>query len=141
MADHLTVEQRSWNMSRIHSGDTKPELALRSILHRNGFRFRLHRKDLPGKPDIVLPKYHIVILVHGCFWHGHPACKRANIPKSNTEYWISKINRNMARDRENEERLTDLGWNVIRIWECEIRNTEEVMARIREKLYVSNKAN
>ena len=134
MADHLSREQRSWNMARIRSGNTKPELALRSMLHRNGFRFRLHTRDLPGKPDIVLPKYRTVVLLHGCFWHGHPDCKRANVPKSNKDYWTQKIGRNIARDKENERDLNTQGWQVIRVWECELRNAEEVMARITKSL-------
>lgn len=107
-------------MSRIRSKDTKPEVGLRRALHRRGFRFRLHRKDLPGKPDIVLPKYRAAIFVHGCFWHGHEGCKVANTPKSNTEFWTAKFATNRERDRLASERLESLGWTVFTIWECEI---------------------
>jgi len=127
--DHLTKEKRSWNMSRIGSKDTKPELLVRSELHRNGFRFRLNGKVsrkiyakgvLPGKPDIVLVKYKTVIFIHGCFWHGHKNCKRSSMPKSNIEYWFSKLKRNKERDADNIIRINNLGWRVIVIWECEI---------------------
>lgn len=110
MADHLTKEKRSWNMSRIRSKNTKPEIIVRSLLHRAGYRFRLHRKDLPGKPDIVLPKYKTVIFVHGCFWHRHKGCKRSNIPKSNKEYWIPKIQKNTKRDKIHYKSLIKDGW-------------------------------
>ncbi len=125
--DHLNKEKRSWNMSRIRSKDTAPELAVRSLLHRNGFRFRLHVKDLPGKPDIVLPKYKTVIEVRGCFWHRHPGCKIATTPSTNTEFWQKKFAQNVARDKENEEKLKQLGWNVIIIWSCELSSIPEVL--------------
>ena len=122
MADHLTKDKRSWNMSRIRSKDTKPELLVRSLLHRRGYRFRLHRKDLPGKPDIVLPKYKTVIFVHGCFWHRHKGCKRCTTPSTNKDYWLAKFERNVKKDRQNKAQLKKLGWNVVMIWECEIKN-------------------
>ncbi len=125
--DTLTKEKRSWNMSRIRSKDTAPELTVRSLLHRNGFRFRLHVKDLPGKPDIVLPKYKTVIEVRGCFWHRHPGCKIATTPSTNTEFWQKKFAQNVARDKENEEKLKQLGWNVIIIWSCELSSIPEVL--------------
>lgn len=120
MVDILTPERRSWNMSRIRSGDTKPEMIVRSLLHQMGYRFRLHRKDLPGKPDIVLPKYETAVFIHGCFWHRHKGCKLANIPKSNTDFWVNKFNRTIKRDKKNQLMLKDLGWKVIVLWECEI---------------------
>ena len=107
-------------MSRIRSKDTKPELIVRSFLHRMGYRFRLHRKDLPGIPDIVLPRYKSVILVHGCFWHRHPGCKYAYSPKSNVAKWNKKFEDNIQRDIQVKEELKVLGWTIITIWECEV---------------------
>lgn len=107
-------------MARIRSKDTKPERVVRSILHRLGFRFRLHRQDLPGKPDIVLPRYKKIVLVQGCFWHGH-TCTLASKPKSNRDYWCKKINRNRLRDRRVRRELLAQGWSVLELWECEIR--------------------
>lgn len=123
MVDHLAKEKRSWNMSRIKGKDTKPEIIVRSILHSMGFRFRIHRKDLSGHPDIVLPKYKTVIFVNGCFWHHHENCKRANIPKSNEDYWIPKLKRVKERDRENYKTLDSAGWKVLVIWECMLKDT------------------
>jgi DNA mismatch endonuclease (patch repair protein) len=125
MTDH---EHRSWNMSRIRSKDTKPEIRLRSSLHRIGFRFRKNDKKLPGKPDIVLPKYRTIILVHGCYWHRHEGCKRATTPKSNTEFWIKKFKRNIARDEEVKSELESMGWHVIIVWECEISSQVKLKA-------------
>lgn len=107
-------------MSRIHSENTSPEKIVRSILHVNGFRFRLHRKDLPGKPDIVLPRFQTVVFVHGCFWHQCPNCKSGRLPQSNLPYWEPKLKRNQERDRKNVLELKKLGWRVITIWECQI---------------------
>lgn len=117
--DKLSKEKRSWNMSRIKSKNTKPELKVRSLLHKLGYRFRLHRKDLPGKPDIVLPKYKAVILVNGCFWHRHPRCKKAYTPKENVDFWEEKFNKNISRDKKNLELLKKYGWDVFIVWECE----------------------
>jgi DNA mismatch endonuclease (patch repair protein) len=114
-------EVRSYNMSRIRSKDTKPELLIRKYLHAQGYRFRLHVKDLPGKPDIVLPKYKTVIFVHGCFWHGHEGCKYASIPKTRTEWWTAKIEGNKARDKKAFEALEKLGWRVVEVWGCEVK--------------------
>ena len=125
MVDRLSKERRSWNMSRIRAKDTKPELIIRSVLHRFGYRFRLHRKDLPGKPDIVMSKYKTVIFVHGCFWHRHENCREASRPKTNSEYWEAKINRNIERDNNNVTLLQKEGWNVIIIWECEISKDDK----------------
>ena len=122
MTDHLTKEKRSWNMSRISAKDTKPEKTVRSLLHKMGFRFRIYNDKLPGKPDIILNKYNSVIFIHGCFWHQHPSCKRATKPKSNKEYWMNKLNGNKSRFIKVKNKLEKMGWNVIVIWECEIKD-------------------
>ena len=122
--DSLSRGHRSWNMSRIKSRDTSPELKVRSILHSSGYRFRLHRKDLPGKPDIVLPKYRTVIFVHGCFWHRHLDCKYAYTPKSNIEFWEKKFTANIQRDLRSKKLLQEQGWTVIVVWECQVNNQE-----------------
>ena len=132
--DRLSKEHRSWNMSRIRSKNTKPELKVRSILHQMGYRFRLHKKDLPGLPDIVLSKHHMVIFVHGCFWHRHPKCKYAYNPKSRVEFWGEKFKRNIKRDKEVKKELEELGWKVITIWECEIKNIEVLKQILSSKL-------
>lgn len=121
MADVLSKEQRQRCMSRIKSKDSKPELMVRQFLFANGFRFRLHRKDLPGKPDLVLPKYKTAIFINGCFWHGHSDCKYASIPETNYEFWSSKISGNIERDRINTSKLKDLGWRVVEIWQCQLK--------------------
>jgi len=118
--DTISAEHRSWNMSRIRSADTKPEMIVRSYLHGNGFRFRLHVKNLPGHPDIVLPKYKTVVEVRGCFWHRHPGCRSATTPSSNTDYWQAKFKRNVERDKKHADELKALGWRLIVVWECEI---------------------
>lgn len=122
MADVFSREKRSAIMSRIHGTDTEPELRVRKQLFSMGFRYRLHYAKLPGKPDIVLPKHKKAIFVHGCFWHGHPDCKRAKPPSSNVEFWRAKIGRTVERDRKNLELLTTLGWKVLTIWACETTN-------------------
>lgn len=139
MVDHLSKEKRSWNMSRIRSKNTKPEMIVRSILHRMGYRFRLHRKDLPGKPDIVLPKYKTVIFVHGCFWHRHPNCKDSTIPTSNVEFWNAKFNGNVARDAANQKELKSMGWDVVIIWECEIKKIKQLTSQIHASIPKPNK--
>lgn len=116
-------------MSRIGSSNTLPELRVRSMLHRLGYRFRLHRKDLPGKPDIVLPGRGVAILVHGCFWHGH-SCKTEKMPKSRTDYWGPKIETNRERDRRKESELRALGWTVITVWECELKSPDELERKL-----------
>jgi DNA mismatch endonuclease (patch repair protein) len=130
MADRISVERRSRNMSRIRSRNTKPELVVRQIVHGMGYRFRLHRHDLPGKPDIVLPRLGKVILVHGCFWHRHTCKEGRRRPKSRTEYWIPKIDANVARDRRARRRLRRLGWDVLVVWECQIAMTPDFSERI-----------
>ena len=117
-------------MSRIRSENTSPERLVRSLLHGMGYRFRLHRKDLPGKPDIVLPKYKTVIEVRGCFWHRHQGCKQASTPKSNEAFWQEKFSRNVARDRRNTRLLKKLGWRVIIIWECETKAENRLMKKL-----------
>ena len=136
--DTLTLEKRSWNMGRICSKDTKPEKAVRSLLHKSGYRFRIHRKDLPGKPDIVLPKFKTVIFVHGCFWHRHEGCKYAYTPKSHQEFWQAKFKGNIKRDKKNRDELERLGWKVTVIWECEIKNLTFVHNRIEACLHHQN---
>lgn len=133
MADVFDTAKRSQIMSRVKVKNTAPEVKLRSILHRNGFRFRLNRKDLPGKPDIVLPKYKAVIFVHGCFWHGHD-CKRGHRPHTNTDFWNEKIDKNIQRDELDVIKLNELGWRVFIVWECEIKekNEDALVSRIKK---------
>lgn len=121
MADRLTPEQRHLNMSHIRSADTKPELMLRHALWRLGYRYRINDKRLPGKPDIVLPHYRTVIFVHGCFWHGHKDCPNYTTPKSNTDFWKAKIERNQQRDQEVWRQLEAKGWYVLIVWECQLK--------------------
>ena len=123
MADVHDKATRSYNMSRIKGKDTKPEMLVRKFLHANGFRYRLHVKDLPGKPDIVLPKYKTVIFVHGCFWHGHEECKYYVVPKTKTEWWLNKINTNIANDVKAVNALKEAGWKIITLWECELKKS------------------
>ena len=122
MVDTLTKEKRSWNMSKITGKNTKPEVLLRSLLHREGFRFRLHDKRLPGRPDIVQPKYRTVIFVNGCFWHRHSNCKYAYTPKSRQKFWLKKFQETVQRDQKKQKMLADLGWQVLIVWECELKS-------------------
>lgn len=117
-------------MSNVRVRDTKPEIVVRRILHRSGYRFRLHRRDLPGRPDIILPKYKTVIFVHGCFWHQHEGCSKAQRPKSNWEFWNSKLDANIARDRRNQSDLEKLGWRVLVVWECEASRTGDLSEKL-----------
>jgi DNA mismatch endonuclease, patch repair protein len=121
MADVHTPEGRSYNMSMIRGKNTKPENIVRKFLHSKGFRFRLNKKDLPGKPDIVLPKYKTVIFVHGCFWHGHKNCKYFVTPKTRTRWWLNKINGNKETDKKNNIKLGKAGWEIITLWECQLK--------------------
>ncbi|MDR0754149.1 MAG: very short patch repair endonuclease [Prevotellaceae bacterium] len=123
--DIWSKEKRSKCMSKIRSKNTKPELTLRKSLFARGLRYRVNVSNLPGKPDIVLPKYKTVIFLHGCFWHRHEGCKYAYTPKTNTKFWVDKITSNADRDKVNAEKLTTLGWNVLTVWECEIRHTHK----------------
>lgn len=135
MADLLTPERRSWNMSRIRSRDTGPELALRSMLHRAGLRFRLHDRSLPGTPDIVMKKHHAVILVHGCYWHRHEGCMNATTPSTRTDFWQAKFGATVARDERNLAALAELGWKPIVVWECDVKkHPDKVMFEIRNQL-------
>lgn len=121
VVDRLSKEKRSWNMSRIRSKDTTPEIMVRSFLFKIGFRFRKNVKNLPGKPDIVLPKYKTVIFINGCFWHHHENCRFATTPNSRSEFWLAKFEKNILNDRKNTLLLESSGWTVITIWECELK--------------------
>ncbi len=143
MTDVHTPETRSRNMAAIKSGNTKPEVFIRSLLHRAGFRFRIHVKNLPGKPDIVLPKYRSVILIHGCFWHGHD-CHLFKLPKTRTEFWESKISGNRERDIKTVNCLSGKGWKVLTIWECAVKgkhrlNPENLIKKTAEWITNGNK--
>jgi DNA mismatch endonuclease (patch repair protein) len=120
MTDIWSKEKRSVVMSKIRSKNTKPEIMLRSFLHGRGFRFRIHRKELPGKPDIVLSKYKATVFVHGCFWHFHADCREGRVPDTNSKFWQDKLSKNVARDQSHQKKLTEMGWRVIIIWECEL---------------------
>ena len=132
--DRISKEHRSWNMSRIRSRDTGPEKAVRSLLHRLGYRFRIYRADLPGRPDIVLPKHHTVIVVHGCFWHRHARCRYAYTPKSRVEFWQHKFQQNVERDRRVQQKLRQLGWNVIVVWECQVGDEPALAQRLHKRI-------
>lgn len=133
--DKLSQESRSWNMSRIKSKDTAPELCIRSWLHRAGYRFRLHVKALPGTPDIVLPKYKTIIEVRGCYWHRHPGCKYAYTPKSNLDFWNAKFSENVTRDAQNDDAIKKMGWQLIIMWECQIKQilATDMLSRLIQK--------
>lgn len=120
MADRISSEHRSWNMSRIRGKNTQPERKLRSLLHRAGFRYRLHDTNLPGKPDIVLPKYGTAIFVNGCYWHRHAGCPKATTPKTNTAFWQEKFDETVRRDEKKSSELIERGWRVVTVWECEL---------------------
>jgi DNA mismatch endonuclease (patch repair protein) len=134
MVDRISKQRRSWNMARIRSRNTEPERLVRSILHRAGFRFRLHRSDLPGRPDITLPRYRTVVFVHGCFWHRHSRCRFAYMPKTRTKFWRSKFEQNVQRDREQRRQLRRAGWKVIVVWECELRDPDRLRRRLLREL-------
>ena len=127
---HKVSDQRSRNMSAIKSKNTKPEIKVRKVLHSMGYRFRLHSKDLPGSPDIVLPKYKTVIFVHGCFWHRHKNCKYASTPKTRQEFWNKKFKTNIERDLEIQDKIKNLDWRSVVIWECETKNMENLRDKI-----------
>ena len=124
--DQLSRKGRSDLMSKIKSKNTKPEIRMRKALHRDGLRYRIHRKDLPGKPDISVAKYNIAIEVRGCFWHGHSRCKNGHVPRKNTDFWKNKLQTNKARDRRNEKALESMGYRVFVIWECEMQNQQNL---------------
>jgi DNA mismatch endonuclease (patch repair protein) len=121
-------------MSRIRGRDTGPEITVRRLLHAEGYRFRLHRRDLPGRPDIVLPGRRTVIFVHGCFWHRHRGCRLATVPSTRTEFWLSKFHSNVERDLNVQKELADLGWKVVIVWECELKNKTALLIRLRREL-------
>jgi DNA mismatch endonuclease (patch repair protein) len=126
--------QRSALMARVKTANTAPEIAVRRWLHKAGYRFRLHRRDLPGRPDIVLPRHRLVIFVHGCFWHRHPHCRHASLPRTRTDFWEEKFARNVARDLAVQEELRHLGWRVLIVWECETRKHETLEPILRTAL-------
>ena len=128
--DDLTQDQRHLNMSHIRAVENKPETLVRKYLFSQGFRYRKNVSDLPGKPDIVLPKYHTVIFINGCFWHQHPGCRYAVLPKTRQDYWIPKLQKNVERDRINREKLESVGWRVIVIWECELKTKEKRASKL-----------
>jgi DNA mismatch endonuclease, patch repair protein len=132
MTDVLTIDQRRLNMSRIRGRDTSPEMKIRRGLHGLGFRFRLHEKTLPGKPDLVLPKYRIVVFVHGCFWHGH-GCALSKMPQTRRQFWHEKLTGNATRDRKTEEVLIKNGWRVLLIWECALRGRDRTSENVLEE--------
>ena len=126
-------------MAGIRGRDTVPEHAVRSVAHRMGLRFRLHRKDLPGRPDLIFPRHRLAVFVHGCFWHRHEGCRYAYMPKSRVEFWKEKFSGNVVRDRRNEEALRNLGWQVLTIWECETRNVENVRQRLAKCIHLDGR--
>lgn len=134
--DTLTPQERSERMGKVRSADTRPEMVVRRLVHGMGYRYRLHRKDLPGKPDLVLPGRRKVIFVHGCFWHRHgdPECRLARWPKSRLDFWVPKLTANEERDAKMQARLGELGWDVMTVWECQVRDTEALKRRISEFL-------
>jgi len=135
MPDVFSKEKRSEIMSRIKSKDTKPELILRSSLHRLGLRFRLHSADLPGKPDLTFKKYRVVVFVNGCFWHGHGRCRKSALPESNRKFWKTKIEKNKTRDQKVYRKLKRMGWRVILVWECQLmKNVDKAARKLAEKI-------
>ena len=132
--DVFDKEKRSRIMGKIKGKNTKPELLVRSMLHKMGYRFRLYRRDLPGNPDITLPKFKKVIFVHGCFWHGHENCKRSKRPTTNREFWNEKLNKNIHRDKKNTEELHDKGWETLIIWTCETKDREHLKQKLEDFL-------
>ena len=136
--DRFSKEKRSDIMSKIGGKNTKPEITVRSLLHRMGYRFRVHKIDLPGKPDICLPKYKTVIFVHGCYWHRHKECKRGrSMPSSNEEFWSKKFDGTIIRDEKQKRELQNLGWRVLIVWQCELSNLDAVRLKLREALTIS----
>jgi DNA mismatch endonuclease (patch repair protein) len=130
LVDTISREYRSEIMSRVGAKDTKPEMVVRRMLHAAGYRYRLHAKDLPGKPDLVFPARRKVVFINGCFWHRHRGCAHARLPKSRTEFWTEKLERNRERDERNVEALRELGWEVLTVWECEVRDPATLMPRV-----------
>lgn len=135
MADRLTPERRSYLMSRVRGKNTTPELRVRKLAHALGYRFRLHRRDLPGKPDLVFPRLRKIVFVHGCFWHRHVGCRLATYSKSRTTFWEDKFKRNVERDQFVQAALRTLGWQILVIWECESREPDLLKAKLQDFLY------
>lgn len=135
MTDIFSTQKRSWIMSRIKGFDTKPEMIVRSFVHRMGFRFRVHRRDLPGNPDIVLPRLGKVIFVHGCFWHGHKRCHRSKRPTTNSTFWNKKLDANMERDKIFRRELIKMGWKVLVVWQCNTNNPTYLLEKLERFLY------
>ena len=137
MADRLSKERRSWNMSRIRGKDTAIEVRVRKYLFAKGFRYRKNVTELPGKPDIVLSKYRTVIFIHGCYWHRHPGCKNCTTPGTNRDFWLKKFDANVRNDQKHEKQLKDAGWRVITLWECEIEDHfEDTMGKVMAELTI-----
>ncbi|MGU9855293.1 very short patch repair endonuclease [Pseudomonas sp. LF245] len=137
--DVVSKDVRSKMMANIHGTNTVPEMKVRKLLHKNGFRYRLHPRELPGRPDIVLPRYHLCILIHGCFWHRHPGCRYATTPSSREDFWRSKFEQNVNRDTRNRHELLQQGWRVFELWECGIRKPEVTMNWLLEAVPDSKK--
>jgi len=135
-ADIVSPEHRSRIMSKIRGKNTKPEMVVRSLCHQMGLRFRLHRKDLPGTPDLVFPKFRLCMFVHGCFWHRHPGCKYAYMPKTRVDFWQTKLTKNIERDVKAEQALINLGWRVVTIWECHTKNRDLLRVEIQKAFNV-----
>lgn len=135
MSDVFPKEKRSWIMSRVKGRDTKPELLVRSFVHRMGFRFRIHGRDLPGNPDIVLPRHGKVIFVHGCFWHGHKRCLRSKRPTTHKRFWNKKLDQNIKRDERFRRMLRRKGWRVLVVWQCETRKQEKLLRKLEGFLF------
>jgi len=138
MADRISAVQRSENMRRIRGADTKPEMIVRRMVHRMGYRYRLHRNDLPGRPDLVFGPSRRVIFVHGCFWHQHPGCKAGRLPDSNVGYWHEKLRRNVERDTKAQEDLKRLGWDALTVWDCETKDGDVLRERLVQFLAVKS---
>lgn len=135
MTDIFSKEKRSWIMGRVKGRDTKPEMLVRSLVHRMGFRFRIHRRDLPGNPDIVLPRHSKVIFAHGCFWHGHKRCPRSKRPATNKSFWNKKLDANIERDKNIRNELRRMGWRLLVVWQCETHNPEKLLRKLERFLY------
>lgn len=128
--DRLSPQRRSWLMSRVRSKNTTPEMRIRSALHSMGYRYRVHLKHLPGKPDVVFTKRRKVIFIHGCFWHGHEGCRYAKLPKTRIEFWSEKVSKNRTRDRLSIEALTEAGWSVLVVWQCELKDFSNLIEKL-----------
>jgi DNA mismatch endonuclease (patch repair protein) len=135
MTDVFSKEKRSWIMSRVKGRDTKPEILVRSLVHRMGYRFRIHGRELPGNPDIVLPRHGKVIFVHGCFWHGHNRCPRSKRPTTNKSFWNKKLDGNIKRDRRFRRSLVHKGWRILVVWQCEMREPDRLLRKLEKFLH------